>query len=593
MKKIKITLLKKMFLITLSATTILFSSCDDWFDINTSPDNPTTVTADQALPLLVFYASQICYDHAEYGMYLSQALTTGGRSQTGALAYKSGWEFLTMNRHPQWRRHFYDIGVNANALIEAAEKIDSRNFILIARTIKLHSTLLTTDAFGDMPHSQVYKSNSPSYDKQEDIYNWMLQEADELIGLYENSAWVNNPSNMIISKKMDRMFEGDLGKWRAFTKALKARIMLRKLPNWDNTVATSNNIIAAVDAALNDPSYADAIYRYDGGTTEKNCPWGPAQPKLNLGWAQGRENLLAEAIPSRFLTYALMGAYPNNRNSRGLALDPRAVQLMTPRIDDKSLLILRFLDNNIGMNTSMRITYYPDLYASNGGNPYTKNNGYVMLMSEEELLFMKAEAQYWSGDKTAAYNTTVAAVKKNMERVGVKTDNALLLNYYNKFFEIKLPGEAVFTIADLMQQKYVAMYMQPELWTDVRRYNYSSKSNGIAYDGAYVYTVTNGHDGSNGVAVTNFKNEYSLTRPFNLYDAYWMTPVNFGINARFSPNAWITRLNYDPETEDKYNRKELERLGAYKNPDWLRNRMIWAKKGNTTAVTAADPTEWQ
>lgn len=586
-------MLKKISITLLALSTLTFSSCEDWFDINTSPDNPTTVTADQALPLLVFYASQICYDHAEYGMYLSQALTTGGRSQTGSFAYKSGWEFLTMNRHPQWRRHFYDIGVNANALIEAAEKIDSRNFILIARSIKLHSTLLTTDAFGDMPHSQVYKSNSPSYDKQEDIYNWMLQEADELIGLYNNPAWVNNPSNIIISKKMDRIFEGDLGKWRAFTKALKARIMLRKLPNWDNTVATSNSIIAAVDAALNDPSYADAIYQYDGGTTEKNCPWGPAQPKLNLGWAQARENLLAEAIPSRFLTYALLGAYPNNRNSRGLALDPRAVQLMTPRIDDKSLLILRFLDNNIGMNTSMRLTYYPDLYATNGGNPYTKNNGYIMLMSEEELLFMKAEAQYWSGDKTAAYHTTVAAVKKNMERVGVKTDNALLLTYYNKFFEIKLPGEAVFTIADLMQQKYVAMYMQPELWTDMRRYNYSSKSNGIAYDGVYVYTVTNCHDGTNGVAATNFKGEFSLTRPFNLYDAYWMTPVNFGVNARFSPNAWITRLNYDPETEDKYNRKELERLGAFKNPDWLRKRMIWAQKGNTSAVTSADPTEWK
>lgn len=586
-------MLKKISIILVALSTLTFSSCEDWFDINTSPDNPTTVTADQALPLLVFYASQICYDHAEYGMYLSQALTTGGRSQTGSFAYKSGWEFLTMNRHPQWRRHFYDIGVNANALIEAAEKIDSRNFILIARSIKLHSTLLTTDAFGDMPHSQVYNSNSPSYDKQEDIYNWMLQEADELIGLYNNPAWVNNPSNIIISKKMDRIFEGDLGKWRAFTKALKARIMLRKLPNWDNTVATSNSIIAAVDAALNDPSYADAIYQYDGGTTEKNCPWGPAQPKLNLGWAQARENLLAEAIPSRFLTYALLGAYPNNRNSRGLALDPRAVQLMTPRIDDKSLLILRFLDNNIGMNTSMRLTYYPDLYATNGGNPYTKNNGYIMLMSEEELLFMKAEAQYWSGDKTAAYHTTVAAVKKNMERVGVKTDNALLLTYYNKFFEIKLPGEAVFTIADLMQQKYVAMYMQPELWTDMRRYNYSSKSNGIAYDGVYVYTVTNCHDGTNGVAATNFKGEFSLTRPFNLYDAYWMTPVNFGVNARFSPNAWITRLNYDPETEDKYNRKELERLGAFKNPDWLRKRMIWAQKGNTSAVTSADPTEWK
>ncbi len=571
---------------------LLFGGCEEWLDVNTSQDSPVTVTADQSLPLVVFYASQICYDHAEYGIYLSQALTTGGRSQTGAYAYKSGWEMLSMNRHPQWRRHFYDIGVNVNALIDAAEKINSKNFILIARTIRLHSTLLTTDAFGDMPRSQVYLSNSPSYDTQESIYEWMIQEADELIALYENPAWVNNPENKAISKKMDRIFGGDLGKWRAFTKALKARILLRKLPNWDNTTASCDKIIAAVDSALLDPSYADAIYKYDGGSTEKNCPWGPAQPKLNLGWAQARENLLTEAIPSKFFAYALLGSYASYAQSRGYALDPRAVELMTPRIDDKSVRVLRYLDNNIGMATSMKVTYYPDLYATEGKNPYSKNDGYIMLMSEEELLFMKAEAQYWKGLKSDAYSTTVAATKRNMDRLGINKTDQPFKGYYDRYFQIRLPGEALFTIADLMQQKYVAMYMQPELWTDVRRYNYSSKTNGIAYDGQYVYTIKTCHDGTRNVNPTNFSVEYSLTRPYNLYEPYWNTPTEFGTNARFSPNAWITRLNYDPETEDKYNRKELERLGAYKNPEWLKKRMIWAYN-HSTVVTTADNTEWK
>jgi hypothetical protein len=576
----------------LAAMIVLFSSCQDWLDVNTSKDTPTSVPADQTLPLVVFYASQICYDHAEYGVYLSQALTTGGRSQTGAYAYKSGWEFLSMNRHPQWRRHFYDIGVNVNGMITAAEKINSKNFILIGRTILLQSTLLTTDVFGDMPLSQVYKSNSPSYDTQESIYKWMLKEADDLIALYNDPAWINNPTNKAITVRMDRIFGGNLGKWRAYTKALKARILLRNLPNWNNTPESCDKIIAAVDDALNDSAYADAIYKYDGGSTEKNCPWGPAQPSLNLGWAQGRANLLTDAVPSKFFTYALLGSYLTYTQSRGYALDPRAEQLMTPRIDDKSVKTLRYLDNNIGMPTSMKITYYPDLFAADGGNPYTRNNGYIMLMSKEELLFIKAEAQYWKGDKTNAFNTTVEAVKLNMARVGVTTNNANTLAYYNRFFQIRLSGESVFTIADLMQQKYIAMYLQPELWNDVRRYNYSSKTNGIAYDGQFVYTVKTCHDGSRFVNPSNFSVEFSLTRPYNLYDAYWNTPESFGTNAKFSPNAWINRLNYDPETEDKYNRVELERLGAYKNPEWLKKRMIWAYNNNSY-VTSADPTEWK
>ncbi len=572
----------------LAAFVFSLSSCNNWLDINTSPDTPTSVPADQTLPLVVFYSSQICYDHAEYGIYLSQALTTGGRSQTGAYAYKSGWEFLSMNRHPQWRRHFYDIGVNVNGMITQAEKINSKNFILIGRTILLQSTLLTTDAFGDMPLSQVYKSNSPSYDTQESIYQWMLKEADDLIALYNDAAWINNPTNKAITLKTDRIFGGDLGKWRAYTKALKARILLRKLPNWDNTPENCDKIIAAVDDALTDPSYTDAIYKYDGGSTEKNCPWGPAQPSLNLGWAQGRANLLTDALPTKFLAFALFGSYPTYVQTRGYALDPRAEKLMTPRVDDKSLKVLRYLDSNIGMATSMKITYYPDLFAAEGKNPYAKNDGYIMLMSKEELLFIKAEAQYWKGDKTSSYNTTIDAVNLNMARLEVTSSNP----YYALFFQVRLPGATTFTIADLMQQKYVAMYMQPEMWNDVRRYNYSSKTNGIAYDGVYVYTVKTCPDGSRFAKPTNFTVEYSLTRPYNLYDAYWTTPESYGVNAQFSPNAWINRLNYDPETEDKYNRGELERLGAYKNPEWLKKRMIWAYKNNSY-VTTADNTEWK
>lgn len=576
-------------------TSLILSGCTDFFDINTSIDDPAEVTPEQVLPTVVFYSSQLCYDHAEYGTYLSQALTTGGRSQTGAHGYKSGWELLSMNRHPQWRRHFYDIGVNVNAMIKGAEKINSKNFILIGRTIMLQSTLFTTDAFGDMPRSQVYKSNSPQYDTQESIYKWMEQEADSLLLLYNNPNWTNHPDNRNITTKMDRLFGGDLGKWRAYTKALKARILLRKLPNWNNTPETCDKIIAAVDAALNDPDYTDALYHYDGGSTEKNCPWGPSQPKLNLGWAQGRENLLADAVPSKFFAHALLGVYEfPYRSTRGYALDPRATQLMSPRANDKNQTIIRYLENNIGMPVSMKITYYPDLYSINGENPYTKDNGYIMLMSAEELLFMKAEAQYWGGNKSKAYNTTTEAVKKNMLRVGVALNNPVYQSFIDRFFQIKLPGESLFTIADLMQQKYVAMYLQPEQWTDVRRYNYSSEKNGIAYDGTYVYTVNNAHDGGLSVTPDHFNLKFSLTRPYNLYAPYWIDKAdNFGINAKLSPNAWIMRLNYDPETEDKYNRKELERLGAYKNPEWLRKRMIWAYKNNSQ-VTSIDPNiEWK
>jgi len=106
------------------------------------------------------------------------------------------------------------------------------------------------------------------------------------------------------------------------------------------------------------------------------------------------------------------------------------------------------------------------------------------------------------------------------------------------------------TIGHIMRQKYVCMYLQPEQWTDVRRYKYSNNINQIQYDGTIVYP--------------------KLRRPYNLYTPYWMTAE------AIEKQQWVQRLNADPETEEKYNRPELERLGAYKNPEWLKKPMIWA-----------------
>ena len=571
-----------------------FTGCEDFLDVNVSKDSPTTITVDQALPTATFYAAQQIYDHAEYSVYLSQALTTASKSQTGSYAYSGGWEFLSMNRHPQWRRHFYDLGANINEMIYAAEKIDSRNFILIGRTIMLQSTMLTTDAFGEMPRSNAYTSTSPTYDSQEEIYEWMFQEADELVKLFEDKDWTHNSANIPITEKMDRIYRGDLKKWGLYAKALRARLWLRKLPNWENNPEVCRKIVEMADQVLDDPDWEEPRYYYPGGTNEQNCPWGSSAPIVNA-W-ESRGNRLASSIPTRFFAYAILGAYQIQNNVRGYALDPRADKLMTGR-DFGGSTSMRWLESNIGMETSMKIINYPDLFASGGNNPYTDNRGYIALITDEELMFIKAEAQYWAGNKAGAYNTTYNAVIHNMERFGVVESELLGNNAktrYRRFFEIRLPGESEFTIADLMQQKYVVMYLQPEQWNDMRRYNYSSKTNGITYDGVPVYTVTTIFNGK-GTAIPTVANsnvEYSLRRPYNLYEPYWDQPDSYGQNAELSPNAWIVRLNYDPETEDKYNRGELERLGAFKNPEWLKKRMIWAYNTSNKAVSA-DATEWK
>ena len=539
------------------------ASCEDWLYDNVNEDAAHEVLPQQVLPVVLFYSAQLQFDHAEYGAYLTQTLTTGGRNQTSSFAYKSGWgDFLTMNRHPQWRRHFYDIGVNAKEIIDEAHEAQAWNLELIGRTLRLMSTQMTTDLFGDMPRSEAYESNSPHYDTQESIYEWMNQEIEELIGMYEDPTYTEAATNIPIDQSIDRVFAGDLNKWKHYTYALKARLLLRKLPNWENNAATCQAIITAVNRALE--GWEDVLYRFDGGNGAQNSPWGEAfgsTEQGGLGW-EGRGNMLNSAVPTKYFMENILGVFESHNNLKGWAEDPRILAFMSarpgPSGTSDSGTDRRSLDTNIGMDVSYKVDNYPTLFPEVDGKKvsvYTQNTGYVPLFLEEELLLIKAEATYWSGDKPTARSLTMQAAEINFDRFNLSSiygssytryrNNYLgnetgTGNYVTTYF----PADG-FNIGHIMRQKYVCLYLQPEQWTDMRRYNYSCEENGIQYDNTYVYP--------------------GLKRPNNIYEAHWGD----------DPKAWINRINYDPETEEKYNKAELERLGAYKNYQWLRKPMIW------------------
>ena len=618
-------------------TSLLTVSCTDILDENVNPDAAHEIDAKVGLPVLVLYAHKIVYDHSEYYAYFSQMLTTGGKSSVGAYSYKCEWEMLTMNRHPMWRRHFYDIGKNGVNLIANSQAINSPNYELIARTIKLMSTQLTTDAFGDIPRSQAYTSNSPAYDTQESIYAWMFQECEDLLAMYDDPGVINAEGNQPITAEQDRVYAGDLEKWKGLVLAVKARLLLRNIPNIDRSPAMCQQIIAAADAAINQWRKGDLLYgdwfgnepryNFDGGTGEQNCVWSVAQPIIN-SW-ESRGNLLGNAIPSKFFMVDLLGSSaPDNEKLAGLfngdggshdgfGCDPRIGLLMIARTGPQTAssaseqIKMRYLENNIGMGSTYKIANYPNLYM---GAYAGAVDCYNPIFTMEELYFIKAEAEYWLGNKTLACELAKDATEHNIQRhldfflshypnpnYSDRTDNKYPGNsatggkpgfqaaeYWEEQVDAFLNNSEVytettgrngeirrnyvvhkvtekgnkhwffnpseFTLSDLMQQKYISMYLQPEQWTDMRRYHYSNNRNayGIGDNNEIIYPT--------------------LRRPYNLYAAYWID----GLTEAEKENTWIQRLNYDPETEEKYNRSELQRLGAYKNYKWLQEPMIWA-----------------
>ena len=620
------------------------ASCEDVLYDNVNQDRAHDNTVEQALPVIVFYASQIVYDHAEYNIYLSQCLTTTGKSETGSYPYKQGWEFLNINRHPQWRRHFYDLAKNIRSVcnLEGTTNVD-----LIARTIMLMSTQLTTDTFGDMPmlkeqgadpEKAAHLATTPYYYDQVFIYNWMFKEADALIAAFENQSR-DTSGDVKIDARMDRVYQGDLNKWKGLVYAMKARLLLRNIPNVD--MSKCQQIIDVAQQAINTWTGGDSKsllygtsfgneprYNYESeGGTESYSPWSSAQPKIN-SWESRDNRLSNDAVPSKFFMEACLGInFPgvegdqgtwNTRKCNGYGNDPRIMLLMKPAEGPKSAsdeetkqTAYRYLENNVGSGATYKRKDYPDLYY---GAYAGALDAYNAIFTMEELYFIQAEAYYWLGNKAKACALAKQATELNIQRHldaylknsgGIypdqkfepeKIEDEYTANMWKGRFEawkvaflnnektsVKYSGKdanekeksgtatgfacstvgnkrwffdaANYTLSDLMMQKYIAMYMQPEQWTDLRRYHYSNNRNGVI---------------PTGETKTVYQ---TLRRPYNLYKAYWVN----GLTDAQKENTWIQRLNYDPQTEDIYNKDEVVRVGAYKDYKWLQKPMIWVE----------------
>ena len=321
-------------------------------------------------------------------------------------------------------------------------------------------------------------------------------------------------------------------------------------------------------------------------------------------------------------------SYPGNEKRQGTfddrangwANDPRIMLLMKPAKGPTSAAIAaevnmyRYLENNIGSGTTFKRSHYPNLYA---GAYAGDVDAYNPLFTMEELYFIQAEAYYWLGNKAKACELAKEATQWNIQRhldfylwknggiyptdfvstVDTEGKAAMWKARFESYVGAFLTGDktvieyiddngktkkataksckefgnerwffnaAEYTLSDLMMQKYISMYMLPEQWNDMRRYHYSNKRNGY------------------GVGPSNEIVYPSLRRPYNLYSAYWVD----GLTDAEKENTWVQRLNYDPQTEDIYNKDEVVRVGAYKDFKWLQKPMIWAEKaGVRTSLT--------
>ena len=495
---------------TLALAIVFMSSCNK-LDLNVNPVQPVTVPSKQRLPAIQANLAYSLYSQARFAAYHSYYFTTRSGNNN---AITDTWNYNSITRMGAWRWHYFDVGSNINGMIIRANEEGSNNYVGVGKIILAMSFLTATDVFGDMPFKEAYTGSfNPVYDSQEEVFVGIEKLLNEGITELGNV----NPQALALDAKSDLIYSGNLEKWKSFAKAVKARLKLRtaNFKNGNQELLTIVN-----DALLN---FDDALLRYPEGSTAAwtHNLWGPSAPPPAAEAFQFADikNDLVNTLPTDVLMKAL------TVDASTASYDPRLFKLTKPGTNNKYL--------GAKMSEGLRDVSLPSgttyLDFANLYNGYwTADDSPYPIIIKEELYFIKAETQFYLNDLSGALSSYQQGIRLNLTRLGIPEGQIISYMGSTKVAQ----NSTSLKISDIMMQKYIALYLQGETWSDIKRYGYSTK----AYPDFYYP-------------------RYALTE--------WA-------------GKYIQRFPYDPQTEYVFNPKEIDRLGA-KVRTWAFKPVWWAE----------------
>ncbi|ACU61422.1 SusD/RagB family nutrient-binding outer membrane lipoprotein [Chitinophaga pinensis] len=309
----------------------------------------------------------------------------------------------------------------------------------VADILEALNMSMVIDMYGDAPYREAWSEGEnlrPEYDGAKVIYDSCLSL------IYQGVAALNTPDPLVaLDPVNDLVHGGNKAAWIKTGYALKARLLNRKskLPDYDAAA-----VLAALELAYDSNADDAQITRF-----ESLSPW----------------NSVAKNNASGTLDGWLSATFVNALNGTTYGVfDPRL-----PLITDTT----RFGDyrgtvNGVG-RTGSGTDNAQSALSVNGF--YSRGGAPLLMLTYAEMKFIESEASFVA-NKAGSYQAYLDGIAAHMDKLGVAP--AAKQAYVSN--PVVAVGQAAFTKDLLFKEKYVATFLQPETWTDARRYDYKYKN---------------------------------------------------------------------------------------------------------------------
>ena len=390
--------MKKLKLILPLIALTLFS-CDNYLDVNTSPNDPQ---ASQITPDLTLAAVQtasyspLVRRMNELGNVFMNNWGANVNSFTGGYAEEFGITMSNNFYEDVWNSVYRTTYEYSNIINHSSANYD--NHKAIAKIMKSFYFQYLVDLYGDIPYFEAHQGSTntaPSYTDDELVYRDLIVQIDEAIAMIDNA-----PSNTLPVGAEDVMLGGNMNKWKKFANTLKLRILLREATKAETNTASATYLATQLGDLDQDfitenvtinPGYTDA------SDVQQN-PW---------------MNLMVELKLTTTGAFSYRTAYNFRRASNYIA-----GKLNSSPNDPRKGRLFKLLGGQVvGVvqgDASAPDGFAPPAMSELGPGVIVSNDqdGYVMLAAES--YFLQAEAAFrfptiFSADPQTLYNDGVTA----------------------------------------------------------------------------------------------------------------------------------------------------------------------------------------
>jgi hypothetical protein len=376
---------------------VLVSCKKDFEEIDTNPQGFTTASDGSLFNAVI----QSLLPSGNEQFYVNNEILYK-QSQLAALT-QSAWGNYTIGTEDIWQNYYKalpsirEMEKRFDAYTPSAAVTNMKAMLTITLAYK---TFKLTDLFGDIPYSQAgygFQNQEylhPKYDKQHDIYISLLEDLKTAANSIDDTVASVEPFATFAS--FDKLFNGDLQKWRKFANSMRLRYAMRMSAKEPEI---AGNIIKDI-IENNRPVLLG--YDFTSAALESACMWPAANGFTNssVSWSFREHNGLrmGSNIWHRFST-------DDNPEGYGI-FDPRAYIFFEGDADNKWKPFPQIPDANTPSSQGIPYGSHRDdnvNYGIKNNVNYSPFNFFiiddenfmpVILMTGAEVHFIKAEAYF-------------------------------------------------------------------------------------------------------------------------------------------------------------------------------------------------------